>query len=145
MRDVDARHAARLEPSDQLIQPIRLDLAQAARRLVEHDDARASADGDGDLHDLLLRDRQLAQPARDVDVRADLGEHRGGAPATCSAIHEPARDWQRAEAEILGDDQVVAERELLVHHADAGRERVARTAEVHLAVADEQLALVRRV
>ena len=55
----------------------RLDLTQAARRLVEDDDARAAADRGRDLHHLLLRDRSARRPrARTSSVGADLGEHR---------------------------------------------------------------------
>ena len=134
MRDVDARHAARLEPVDQHVQPIRFGLTEAARRLVEHDDARAAADRDGDLHDLLLRDRQLAEPARDVELARRSRRASPSARARiASRSTNPRRVRNRAEAEILGDGEIVAERELLVHHPDAGGERVARAVEAHLA------------
>ena len=46
-------------------------------------------------------------------------------------IDEPAPRGNRAEAEILRDGEILAERELLVHHPDAGGERVARPVEAH--------------
>ena len=92
VRDVDARHAARFELRDQLVQSFGFELAQAARRLVEDDDAGAAADGHGDLNDLLLRDRQLAEPARDIQVRADRREHLLRASGDGAPVHEAARD-----------------------------------------------------
>ena len=75
MRHVDARHVARFQIVDQRVETLGLHLAQAARRLVEDDDARSAADGNGDLHHLLLRDRQLAESSRHVEVGADRCQH----------------------------------------------------------------------
>ena len=134
MRDVDARHAARFEPIDQLVQPIGFGLAQAARRLVEDDDPRAAADRRGDLHHLLLRDRQLAEPARDVELGADLGEHLAARAARIAPRStNPRRAGSAPRQRFSATRQVVAERELLVHHAHARGERVARAVEAHLA------------
>ena len=80
-----------------------------------------------------------------VELRADLGEHRRGAPLHRRAIDEAALRRNRAEAEILGHRQVLAEGELLVHHPDAGGERVARAVEVHLVAVDDEPPVVRRV
>ena len=44
------------------------------------------------------------------------------------APRSPRRDGIAPRQQILGDGQVVAERELLMDHADAGGERVARDA-----------------
>ena len=41
-------------------------------------------------------------------------------------IHEAVPARQMPQAEIVPDRKVVAERQLLVHHRDAGGERVAR-------------------
>jgi hypothetical protein len=54
------------------------------------------------------------------------------------AIEQPPARRQRAKTEILGHRKVLAERELLVHHADAGSQRIARALEVSLAAVDEQ-------
>ena len=145
MRYIDARHAALLEAVDQFIETVGVDLAQAARRLVEHDDTRAAADGRRDLHDLLLRRRQLTQRPQHVELDADLGEHRAGAARQLAALDESALGRKRRETQILGDREVGAERELLVHHADAGGKRVARSAECDLASVDEQSSAVGRV
>src|SRR5438045_4975468 len=120
-------------------------MAQAARRLVEHDDARAAADRGGDLYDLLLRDGQLAEPATDVQARVDLGEHGGGTTDHLFAHDEPASRRQGAEAKIFRDRKIIAERQFLVHHADTGRERVTRTPEMDLASMNEQATGVWRV
>ena len=60
VRDVDAGDAALAQAAHERVQPIGLVLRQAAGRLVEDDHARAAADGGGDLHHLLLAERQLA-------------------------------------------------------------------------------------
>ena len=145
MRDVDTRHATLLEALDQLEQPLRFRLTEAARRFVEHDDARAAADRRGDLHHLTLPDRQLAERLPDVHPRAGLRQQRFGAPPHLVAIDDARARRQRGEAEVLGNRQVVAERELLVHHPHAGGERVARAAEVNLRSVHEDAAAVRLV
>ena len=79
------------------------------------------ADRRRDLHHLLLRDRSARRAGGPTSSsRPDLGEHRARASAHRAAVHEPASPRQRAETQILGDGQVLAERELLVHHAHAG-------------------------
>ena len=145
MRDVEARHAACFEPVDQDIEALGFHPAQAAGGLVEHDDAGAMAHGDGDLHQLLLCERQLADAPRDVEAGADLGEHRLGAAVALFAIDEAAAGRQPPEAEVLGDGEVLAEGELLVDHPHARRERVARPRERRLDTVDEEPSLVGRI
>ena len=113
---------SRAQPIDQVVEPLRFVLRQAAGRLVEDDDPRAAADRRGDLHHLLLTDRQLAHQPPDVDLRAGRGQHLLRAPHHLAPRHERRRRRQRAEAEVFGDGQVVAERELLMDDADAGLE-----------------------
>jgi hypothetical protein len=62
-----------------------------------------------------------------VPVSASIVSAR---PAHRLAIDDPAARRQSDSVEVLGDAEVVAERELLVHHPDAGGERVARADEV---------------
>ena len=50
-----------------------------------------------------------------------------------------------AEHDVLGDRERADEAEVLVHHADAFVERVARRVEVHRLAVEEDLALVRPV
>src|SRR6185436_6439306 len=68
---------------------------------------------------------------------------RFGAPACLVAIDDARARGQRGQAQILGDGQVVAERELLMDHPDAGGERVAWTVEVHFDAVDEQTPTIR--
>src|SRR6185437_10034044 len=110
-------------------QPLGVVLAEAARRLVEHDDARTGADGAGDLHDLLLGDGERIHRATGIDRRADRGEELGGATTHPVAVDEPGAPRQAAEAEVLADGQIVTEGKLLMHHRDARGERVSRTVE----------------
>ena len=87
VRDIDARHPASSKLLDQGVQSFGLRLAQTTRRLVEDDDGGAAADRGGDLHELLLSDRQLAHWCAYIDVRADLVEH-----LYRSALHRGAID-----------------------------------------------------
>jgi hypothetical protein len=118
-------------------------LAETARRLVEHDDPCAAADRGGDLHHLALADRQLSELARHVELRPRLRQHRLRAAPHCVTVDDAASRRQIGKREILRHAEVVAERQLLVHHADARGERVARAGEVHLASVDEETAAVR--
>ena len=126
-RHVDRGDALFAQPHDQLVQPVGLVLRQAARRLVEDDDAGAAADRRRDLHHLLLADGQLADDSMDVDVGADGREHLARRLAHPGATTNVRRRGQRAETEVLGDRQVLAERELLMDDADAGGERLLRS------------------
>ena len=61
------------------------------------------------------------------------------------SVQQSTTRRQRSEAEILRDREIVAERELLMHHTDAGGERIAGAREMHLATVDEHSARVGRV
>ena len=130
--DVDHRDAGLAQPSDQLVQLLRLVLREAARRLVEDDDARAASDRGGDLEHLLLAGAQLVDLPVHVDRGADgRRASRRRAGASRARDRNGPRRGQRAEAEVFGDGQVLAERELLVDDRDTGRQRLFRTAECH--------------
>ena len=80
MAHVDRCDAVRAEPSDEIVQLLRLVLRQAARGLVEDDDAGAAAYGNGDLQHLLLAGRKIADPSAGVHDRTDHREHLFRAP-----------------------------------------------------------------
>ncbi len=124
MADVDARDVAVAQPDDQLVEPIGFVLREAARRLVEDDDPRAVCDRARDLQHLLLADRELADRTVDVDRWSDRGQHLRRTAPHLAQRDETGGVRERSEAEVFGDGQVLAERELLMHHAHAGRERV---------------------
>ena len=62
----------------------------------------------GDLDQLLLGDRQLADRRVDVDRRIHLGEHARGRRAHRSPVDLPPRSRQPAEIDVLGDRQASA-------------------------------------
>ena len=129
MADVDRRHTSIAKTADELIQLFRFMLRQAARRLVKNDDLRSGADRGRDLQHLLLTGGELADSALDVDVSLDRAKHRLGLAPHSALIEESARRRKRSEAKVLGDGQVLAERKLLVDHANARRKRLFRPAE----------------
>ena len=112
---------ARAQAIEQRVEMFGLVLGQAAGRLVEDDHARAAADRGGDLHHLLLGDRQLTDQAPHVDGRLDRGQQRAGALLHLARETNDPAPGQIAEAEVLGDRQVLAERQLLVDDADSRR------------------------
>ena len=126
VRHVEQRRAPRLQLGDQLVQPIGVVLIETARRLVEDDDLRSLADGRGDLRELLFGGRERAHRPSGIDRRADGGKELARPDLTGRSIDHRAMPRQRAEAEILGDGQVLAERELLMDHRDARATRIAR-------------------
>ncbi len=121
VRDVDDRQALCLQPANQPEQPLHVVVRQAARRFVEHDDARAAGDGAADLDQLLRRGRE----GGDHGVGPDLGvpellqRRRGTLP------HGPPLDQTvvrrlGAEGDVLHHAQVRRQRQFLVDHGDAG-------------------------
>ncbi len=81
---------------------------------------RAAAKSRGDLHHLLLPGRQVTHETIDVQVRVDRREHGACLIAHARLGHEARAARHATERQVLGDGQVLAERELLVHHRDAG-------------------------
>ena len=70
--------------------------------------------------------------ARGIDVDAEAGEMLARARDACARQSTmPTARRLLAEIDVLGDRQVGHDAQLLVHHADAGGQRVARRAEVH--------------
>ena len=111
-------------------QPLDLGRRQRRGRLVEDDDAGAREQHAGELDQLLQADRQIAEPRHRIDVDAESGELLAGLARHAPPLHEAeAVGRLLAEKDVLGDRQVGHDAQLLMHHADAGRKRVARRAE----------------
>jgi hypothetical protein len=117
--DVDERDAAGFQLAHELEEIGGFGGGERAGGLVHHDDLGAGADGGGDLHELFAAGGERADDGVGIDVGADGGEHGLGARAEFAALDEARAARQVAEAEILGDAQVGAEREFLMHHGDA--------------------------
>jgi hypothetical protein len=93
----------------------------------------------------LLADGQLAQPLLDIHLRTDRGQLMPRALEHAPPGEKRPPRGHLSQAQVLGHRQVLAERQLLMHHADAGGQRVARADEVHGPAVDQCLSAVRRV
>ena len=99
--------------------------AERGGGLVEHEQPRPAEQGPGDGERLALAARELAdRPAQVVDVRR-RARRAAPAAATCmSASDEPRAAAQLPPEEQVGDGvEVLAQGEVLPHHADVGRGR----------------------
>ena len=96
-----------------------------------------------DLDPLLRTDRQFADHGVRIDVETEALRQLGGAPASLDAIDDPKRAGGFiAQRDRFGDGEDRDEHEVLVHHADAGRDRVAGALEDDGLAVDDDLALV---
>ena len=142
VRDQDHRGAAVAQRAQDVEQLVGLLRRQHRGRLVEDQDAGAAIQRLQDLDALLLADRQVADQRVRVDAQRvfaaeplDLGA-RG--PRLCSQ----QRARLGAEHDVLQHREGVDQHEVLVHHADAGVDRVARVADRDRLAVDEDLAAV---
>ena len=128
------------EVGEQLVDLLRY---EHSRGLVEDQDAGAAVEDLEDLDPLSVADAEVldhpvglhAQPVRVGDLE---DAPAGGGPV------EPTAERRRlaAEDDVLEDGEVVGEHEVLVHHADAGVDRVGGGAERHFLAVDPDHALV---
>ena len=125
------------QPCEDAEQAFDLRGRQSRGRLVENDDARAREQHAGQLDELLHADREIAEPRARVDVEPEVLELFRRALS-----HPPPRDDAHsihgliAEKDVLGDGQFRSDAELLMHHADARGQGVARRAEMDLLPVD---------
>ena len=103
---------------------------QHRRRLIEDQDVDPAVEGLEDLHALLLTDGEILDGGRGVDLEA-VGV---GQLVTCCSARLGMQDRAAlvAEDDVLGDREGVHQHEVLVDHADAERDRVARRRDLHL-------------
>ena len=114
------------------------DLLGRERRggLVHEQQARLELEGAGDGHHLALAARQRARPRGAGPRRRPELAHACARPASAMATRSRSREravapLQLAPEEDVGRDvEVVAEREVLVDHLDAGAPGVERAAEL---------------
>ena len=144
--DVDNGEAAGLEGADEAEEFARFAEGEGTGRFVHDDDARAGADGRGDLDKLLAAGREGAEEGGGVEIGADFGEEGAGAGVEGAAV-DPAEAVARevAEAEVFGDGEVGAEGEFLVHHRDAEGASGARRGGADYFPVEEEVAGVRLV
>ena len=148
-------HLVELVRDEQHGQALGLELAQVAEQLVDllrHEDrrgfvqdqdARAAVEHLGNLDALPVTDPEfLDQHVRAQAQAVGIGDLPDPAPGG-PAVDDPAPDGLGPEHDVLGHGQVVGEHEMLVHHTDAGPDRVPGRAEVDGVAVDPDLALVR--
>ena len=119
-----------------IVRPCALELAQRVEqlvdllrhedggRLVEDEDARAAVEHLEDLDPLAVADAEVLDERVGVDRRGRR-PRRSRRSASRAAPKSSARTGRLgAEHDVLEDGEVVGEHEVLVHHADAARDRV---------------------
>ncbi len=113
-------------------------------RLVEDEDARVSIQELEELDALLLPDGEIfdarARVDREAVVRRELRDPFG---RRLEVHDDPAR--LVAEDDVLGHGHRVHQHEVLVHHPDAGRDRVVRAPDVDHRPVDRDRSFVRPV
>ena len=121
VRDEEDRHAAVAQGPHDREQLGHLLGVQARGRLVEDEQARVHGHGAGDGHQLLDREGVRRQRRRGVDVQAERAQVLAGPGAGGAPVDDRAPADLVAEHDVLGHREVLAEVDLLVHGADAGR------------------------
>ena len=133
VRDEDDAGALLGDGRDRAEQPGGLRRGKRRGRLVEHEDAAAAAQRPPDLDELPLGKRQLGDPPRQVDCRAEAVEHalhHGAPPAAIDEAGGAGR--QGGSGDILLDGAVGEEHQFLMHHREAGFAGLDDIAERHL-------------
>ena len=115
-------------------------------RLVQDQQVDVAGERLDDLHPLLRADRQVLHQGVRVDRQAvALGglEDVAAAAAAVQPAERAAPGLLGAERDVLRDREDGHQHEVLVHHADAGRDGVPRAAEGPRLAVHQDLALVR--
>ena len=145
VRDEDDAAAAGAHAAQHLEQALHLGRRQSRGRLVEDDDARAREQHAGELDQLLQADRQRAHARVRIDIDAEVGEMPARTVHHGAPVDDAALRRLLAEIDVLGHREVGHDAQLLVDHADAGRQRLARRAEMHGPAVDRHAAVVLAV
>ena len=143
MRDEHDAAPGLAQPAQQREQPLDLGRRQRRGRLVQDDDARAGEQHARELDQLLQAERQRAHPRARIDVDAEALQMLGRAAAHRPPVDqaEPV-DRLHAEMDVLRHRQLAHDGKLLMHHADAGRARIARRAKADRPAVEAHLALI---
>ena len=148
MGDEDDRGARVAQPSHDGHEVVDLLRRQHRGRLVEDEHGGVAHQRLEDLRPLLDADREiLDESVWGHGESVALGDLLDVAPdvTTVEEPQDPTLGLLVPERDVLGDGEDRDQHEVLVHHADPGLDRVARSVEVDRATVDQQLTLVRRV
>ena len=111
--------------------------------LIENEDLRLTRQRLDDLHALLGTHRQIFDEGVGVQVEAETRRYLAHRLAGALAANDSGRAGRlEAQRDRLGDREDGDEHEVLVHHADARRNRVAGALERHGLAVDENLSLI---
>ena len=120
MRYIDHGGARRAEPTHHFEQAPGLGRRQRRRRLVQDQQLQVARERLGDLDDLSLRRRKLADGLGGVERHPKLAEKRSGLSTHQGAIDAPRPAGRLASGEdVLGDRELRDQRAFLVDDADA--------------------------
>jgi hypothetical protein len=132
-----------IEGAHHLHQVVGLLGRQDRRGLVEDQHLRVADQRLEDLHALLHADRKVLDQRVDRHVQPVARGDLLDLAARAATIQEPEPLGALvAELDVLRDGEHRDQHEVLVHHPDAGRHRVAGAGEPHRHVIDQDLALV---
>ncbi len=141
VRNIDDADPFGAQPGDDAMQALGIAGREDGGRLVEDDDADLLGERLGDLDDLLVRDREVADGAPRVDVEPEPVEEVARPPVQTG----PCDDGRQLPHEdVLGHRKVGGERRLLVDHRDAARGRDPRVEALLGLAADQDLPGVSR-
>ncbi len=115
---------------------------QAGCRFVEDQHLSGNRGGPGDCDQLLDRDRMGAKNRPRIDVEFEIRQQLAGPTAQRAVVDAPEPAWLTAQQDVLGDGEVRAQVDLLVHRADAGLLRLAWPAEAADHAVDRDAAAV---
>ncbi len=107
---------------------------QTRGRLVENDDARLVVDGARDLDHLLLGGAEQTDRRRRIDMEVERLQQLLGLDVEGA---EARQQFLIAELDVLRRGHGRNQARLLIDHADAGAERVARLLEIDRLAVDE--------
>ncbi len=131
VRDVDNRHAAGDQPTDQREELVDFARRERGGRLVHHQHRCRRGQGLRDLHHLALREAQEVQRHTRRNLHAQFGEKPRCPIVELTPIDEAAPGGRRvAEKDVLGHGEVRHQVQLLIDDANPAGQRVGRTAEV---------------
>ena len=117
---------------------------QDSRRLVEDEHTGSVEEELDDLDPLLLAHGQLPDPRTGIDVQTDLPGESIDLGFGPTQVQAKTRSVE-AKEHVLGDRLRWHQREVLVHHPDAGSDGVARGAESDVLAADSDHPLIGSV
>ena len=138
MADEDDRFAVGLQAPEDAEQLTGLLRCQHGRRLVEDEDLGPAIERLEDLDALLLPDGDLGDECARLDDQPVLLGQLANVLLGGSLVEEDAGRLL-AEHDVLRDGHHGNEHEMLVHHADAGMDGIARRVEAHGLAVQEDL------